>query len=179
MDLEGCPSTEIIFGKDAPIYCFSIQNTGKNDIEIGQLSFHINAQGITTGSSGIAIYDYFDQSKAITTETPYTLNSIFKFDLYGSHYSEKTIKIPKNTIKYFIVKMTAYKKDPAIQSRITTNLVSDFYDNSAGSTVYYAASNNYQVWSDKRDSNHSYFSTDWYGGYGLESLPTTELKLAN
>jgi len=179
VDLEGCPSTEIIFGKDAPIYCFSIQNTGKNDIEIGQLSFHINAQGITTGSSGIAIYDYFDQSKAITTETPYTLNSIFKFDLYGSHYSEKTIKIPKNTIKYFIVKMTAYKKDPAIQSRITTNLVSDFYDNSAGSTVYYAASNNYQVWSDKRDSNHSYFSTDWYGGYGLESLPTTELKLAN
>jgi len=161
------------------VYRFSVKADEAGDIELYKFNFTVATTTMDANSWKLvdetgAVVRSAVASAGATGATTVTITP------NSSEYGATVITVPAGTTKTFVLSAVLSNVGAAGDS-ITVQLDGDAaYDSlatlfGAGASTVAADTNGDFVWSDRSDSSHTISTNDWFNGYKVPGLPTTNL----
>src|SRR3989338_1887062 len=168
-------SSTVLSNGTKEIYRFTVNANG-GDVDLYKMTFTVATTG---GNAASMILTEESTGKTVVNSLEADVNGLVNAVVNSSTYGATQITIPAGVTRTYV--LTATVTGAAAGDSVVTQLDGDAAyiaaaTNGLSASNVDADTNDDFIWSDRSASSHTTSTTDWYNGYKVTGLPTTNLS---
>jgi len=168
-------SSTVLSNGTKEIYRFTVNANG-GDVDLYKMTFTVATTGVNAASM---ILTEESTGKTVVNSLEADVNGLVNAVVNSSTYGATQITIPAGVTRTYV--LTATVTGAAAGDSVVTQLDGDAAyiaaaTNGLSASNVDADTNDDFIWSDRSASSHTTSTTDWYNGYKVTGLPTTNLS---